>query len=66
MTQKSSATLVAKGANGTTTRKLHITGIAEHWHLEEPQGPTDFTKVKFEQALKKVSRRINKREPKSR
>lgn len=61
MTVKSDAVLTVKGADGTSDRTFHATGVAERWYSTEAEEQDDvFTKDKFEKALKKVSRKVKK------
>jgi NADH dehydrogenase FAD-containing subunit len=61
-TNENATLIIPKDVNGTSPRTFHVTGVAEHWHsLNRIDQQEDiFTKVNFEKALKKVSRKIKK------
>ena len=60
MRRRTNATLVIKNADGTSDRTFRVTGIADHLHSsEEVEQEIIFAKEEFEQALKKVSFKIN-------
>ena len=61
MAEQGTGVFQIKDVDGTSDRTFRATGIGERWHSngEEEQGDV-FTKDKFEEALKKVSRKVKK------
>jgi hypothetical protein len=60
---KEEATLIIpRNDSGTSDRFFHVTGIAENWRMpeENEEAESIFTKADFENALRKVSRKIKK------
>ena len=57
---RQSNTLTEKKPTGTTSIDFKVTGTGEYWSIPNTQSEDAFTKEDFEQALKKVSRKIKK------
>ncbi len=61
MAEQSTGIFQIEDADGTRDRTFRATGVGEHWHSNGTEGQEDvFTKDRFEEALKKVSRKVKK------
>jgi len=66
MTKNAESLVVESDVGGTSERSYQATGVAEFWRSPEVETPaiteseTVFTRDKFEQALRKVSRKVKK------